>query len=513
MFTGPQGPKMSLVFWSTLVKCLEKVGVRMERMGQSIVMFVALMSARLDCPVFVQLKARRPETILEAAVPCLKIVPAECYIDSLKVPKWKTELSDGKVVVSTTGTGLPPKDTEFLHQSCLRKEPKIGYVGALRENDPLQEQSSVLVVNLDANTSAIVNRLTNYCPPEVRGLSGDAQAVILQAHSKLLCLDDPTFAVDFLKKALTMEKPERMPILRAIEAIGKMSIQPFSGSDVKLLGSTDEARLEDIYGFARELLEPHVRVSKPLTHEIGENSIAVYNTMKALGENDGTKHSWLEISNKLEEMKGTVPSRSSFFRILKSLTAQGIIKRDGKAYELINNGVEYDAYSKLKLPTVEELFPAEAPLKQPQKGEINGSLGEPEKRPGSEEGGSNNVKLSVDGSISDSPAPLTKDSRHDLKEDTPAKEKEKSSSRKNKDKIGEGVPPSQVPLAPSPDNVQEPNQNPDGSGNATVRSEDVTREPGGEILPTKAEIPLPSEGSSSQGGIEALREFRESHAI
>lgn len=194
------------VFWSTLAVYLGLSGIPTEQIGQAMMIVVALAAPMFGCPVFAQLKARRPETTIPAVVgPCLKVVPAECYIDLLKTPKLESKILDrtldGKAVVSTSGTGLPPKDTKFVHQSFLRKELKVGYVGALQENDPLQEDSSVLVLNLEEDTSSIATRFGGHTS-KIQNLPVDAQAILLQAHLRLLHSYNPTFNIEFLERRL-----------------------------------------------------------------------------------------------------------------------------------------------------------------------------------------------------------------------------------------------------------------------------------------------------------------------
>jgi hypothetical protein len=207
-----QSSKLNGIFWSVLIDCLKKLGIPAEQIGQALLIVVTLVSPMLGSPLITQLKSRRGTTIPMIVAPCLRVVPADCYIDALKTPKLESKILsgtldgglNGKTVVSTDGQGLSPKITTYLHQNFLRREPPMGYLGALQENDPLREDPSVLLLNVDADTSQFskfVNRPEDHTQ-KILALPADAQAIILQAHLKLLHSENSTFDIDFLERRL-----------------------------------------------------------------------------------------------------------------------------------------------------------------------------------------------------------------------------------------------------------------------------------------------------------------------
>jgi predicted transcriptional regulator len=269
------------------------------------------------------------------------------------MPKLDRETLNGKIVVSTIDPGLPPKSTEALHQYFLREDPKTGYIGALHEKDLLQEQSSVLVIDLEKDTSKIAERFMGHvldCTPDVK-------AILLEAHLKLLRLYNPDFDVNFLATALTIKTPEKIPILRVAEVIGKMSAVPFQSSDISPIGVTDNFSPKEAYGLSREILKDSVKVSKPLNLEISDNELIVYKALKRLTKSGVKNRNGQAIFEKLEDMKASI-SRATVYRALDSLVKQGILQKlKDSSYERMEGEIGYDQFPRLKLPTVEELFP------------------------------------------------------------------------------------------------------------------------------------------------------------
>jgi DNA-binding transcriptional ArsR family regulator len=152
-----------------------------------------------------------------------------------------------------------------------------------------------------------------------------------------------------------MDKLEKISILRTVEIIGKLSSTPLQWSGVTLLGSGNIMRPEDVYTLSCEFLKGSVRRSKPPTHDIGENSSAVWKVMDELRK-DKNDCLGREIVEKAVVVDKSM-SRCTVYRALRSLQDQGLVKKSKKgSYELVDDGVKYDEYSELKLPSVEELF-------------------------------------------------------------------------------------------------------------------------------------------------------------
>lgn len=178
-----------------------------------------------------------------------------------------------------------------------------------------------------------------------------------------------------------MKNPETIPILSAMEAIGKMSVVPFPESDINLLGPTESMSTKDVYTFGCEIIRPNIRFSKPLTHEIGENPRLICKAMKKLEESGKTAHSMKDILEKLDEMKATI-AYSTSYKVMKVLQKEKIVIHDEeeKTYALVNK-MDFDEFPKIKLPKAENLFPERDVGKNPCGDEITDLFPQPSEVP------------------------------------------------------------------------------------------------------------------------------------
>jgi hypothetical protein len=275
MLVSTTEKKVNCAFLSGLLCHFRTAGISLHQVEQAFLIFITLVSSKLGKPLFTQVKARWSETVSKIISLVLEVIPEEWYVDTLPmlISGVNQEIFDGKIVVSTSGTGLPFKISGLLHQNYLRG--KMGYVGTLHEDDPLQESSSVLVIDMEEGTSGVVAEFDN--ESNIQSLPIKAQKIIIQNHLRLLAADEFCPDIPFLEKAMQqLEEPEKIPTQRLTTLITKIYTKPFQSNDVSPIKATDQICHRGIYKLSYELLTRSARASKPLTHDMGRRVYEIY---------------------------------------------------------------------------------------------------------------------------------------------------------------------------------------------------------------------------------------------
>ena len=126
---------------------LMALGMGNQYLEQGVLGVTTLASVKSGFPLFTQIKSNSPERATTFIRTCMKVIPDKWFWDTLVEPNFKLESIRGKVIV-VTGAGLSPSITDTIYQLHLDKDAQVGFLGVLRNGDPIQNLSGHLVIDL-----------------------------------------------------------------------------------------------------------------------------------------------------------------------------------------------------------------------------------------------------------------------------------------------------------------------------------------------------------------------------
>jgi hypothetical protein len=329
--------------------------------GHTFLTIPALVSSAFGVPLFVEIKSRIPERISKFLHRCLQIVPEEWFIDSsVKMPKLENfESFQGKVVVCK-GEGLPVKTTEVLYQAYLNQDPPTGYVGMLLPKDPLRKRPSILVVDLDADMSALIQEFECYSGQSALW-EPDIQKAFLKVGLKRLKECNGKFDTAFLEEQWAAEDdlPEKDVAMLVYRLTAKFSPE-FIGFNANgmvmdpLLHGNEGTWVTNAttYSLTPLLLEKSFN-RKPLTADYPPQEIFLVKALEGLHEdnpeNDGFTEEIIRAETKI--------AQSTLYKQLAALREKGAIKVTNSRSSARLHSINHEAFEEgahFRLPTLED---------------------------------------------------------------------------------------------------------------------------------------------------------------
>ena len=128
---------------------LKALGMSEEFLGKGSLGVLTLASVENKSPLFTEVISSSPERASAFVRTCMKVIPDNNYVNALTEPNLKLESlrGRGKVIV-VTGAGLSPSITDTIYQLYLDKNAQVGFLGVLRNGDPIANLSGHLVIDL-----------------------------------------------------------------------------------------------------------------------------------------------------------------------------------------------------------------------------------------------------------------------------------------------------------------------------------------------------------------------------
>ena len=250
---------------------------------------------------------------------------------------------------------LPPTTMEKLYALYLNGE--VGFVGVVGDNDKILDRAGVITVNLDVDTSALMEALGQE-PSIINSFDAKEQEILIQTHLRLLQHHKPNIKKDFIKTLVFLNgkdrlrinenDPEWLAVSRIFEAIGIFSLPvDFSVNGLKSLSEVvknnnvfDTAEAREL---AVKIISGSIRRTSSTAASIPTKALELYELFET-GQSTVT-----EALNKKDEKvkngeKFLLSSRTDAYDQLKILRNNGLVKklRDDR----------YEVNAKEKLPDV-----------------------------------------------------------------------------------------------------------------------------------------------------------------
>jgi hypothetical protein len=400
-----QSVKWEETFWMALIRYFRSLKVLESLIGHALMVGSASVSAAFGQPLFVEIRSRSLEKVSTFLHGCRKCIPEEWIIDSRTMPKLEfPESFRGKIVICGT-TGIPLKTSEFLFHSYLNLEPPTGYTGTLSPKDPLRNRPSILVVDLDTDSSELVKKFEESCAEldSRPSLDPEIQPAYLKAGLRRIRekKHHVNFDTGFLEKHFSdCSLPEKDVVIRAYSVVAHLSHELLrfdaNGSLIDPLFSQEAASMTCAmtYRIAPWLLETYLKRRAPMA-EYAPKEIEVINALRGLHESQGDKDGFMvkEIGD-----LSAIP-QSSLYRYLVKLEERAVVEvipgethKDAGLYRLREEAfTSHD----LSLPTWEDYQKAPNQDASPEDGalQVSGPTSDTTKKgPGRPKGSTNKAK-------------------------------------------------------------------------------------------------------------------------
>ena len=297
---------MTVSFLSVLKGTALANGIEPKMLKQSLIVKAAAASANLGQPMFVLLKTDQPEIIPAFVRASLHGIPSEWVeqADSNLKPDTLFEKA-----VLNPGTLLSANTVNKLHDEYVSGKRKVAYVGFSPDDDPLRKQSNCLVVDLDVDSSHMVDA---YPRPFFWGdIDPIIPTICLQTNFNLIQHINPTVKMDFLDEAaflvgsnyypISKFSPERIALSRALEVIAKFNV-PFVTSLNEMKQFIDNFEKNNSFdldseysAFALEAISGYLKCSQLIDIELTDRQNEFYYVLAELEKERSGGHTVNEI--------------------------------------------------------------------------------------------------------------------------------------------------------------------------------------------------------------------------